>query len=157
MGLIQFNVRLNVASDEILKKFETPSIPRFINRFFYPPYLVHRIDRLLNANNIVIEKNFCNFDDFYKKLKPQNYYLYGYWQSEQYFSEISTILLDEFKIIRKPDESYRLYFDLIKSTNSVSIHIRRGDYIGNTSVINLAQDHVNVITSYSIHYTKLYD
>lgn len=57
-------------------------------------------------------------------------YLDGYWQSEKYFSEIRSQLLEEFR----PAKSLSVYSDRIlkiieRSRNSVSIHIRRGDYL----------------------------
>ena len=53
----------------------------------------------------------------------------GTWQSEEYFKDIRNILLEEF-IFRQPTDKKNLeLIDKIKNTNSVSIHIRRGDYL----------------------------
>lgn len=60
---------------------------------------------------------------------PRNSYLDGFWQSEKYFKDIRQELLSE--IIPKESAS-RLDAPVIGSmrkTNSVSIHIRRGDYV----------------------------
>lgn len=56
-------------------------------------------------------------------------YLAGYWQSEKYFKDIRTEILNIYKV---PDSFYRENKDLlteIEQTNSVSLHIRRGDYL----------------------------
>ena len=56
-------------------------------------------------------------------------YLDGYWQSEKYFKDIRTDILNIYKI---PDSFYRENEDLlteIEQTNSVSLHVRRGDYL----------------------------
>jgi hypothetical protein len=58
-------------------------------------------------------------------------YLDGYWQSERYFADIEEILRREFILQVDPDP---LTFGLCKlahAVESVSVHIRRGDYILN--------------------------
>ena len=65
-------------------------------------------------------------------------YLEGYWQSEKYFSEVGEMLKKEFSIdsIRQNKKSgYGLskqaekYLQQMEKTQSVSIHVRRGDYL----------------------------
>lgn len=57
-----------------------------------------------------------------------NYY-WGGWHSERYYSEIVDELKEIFKF-KLPCSSENLpYIEKIKCTNSVSIHIRRGDYL----------------------------
>ncbi len=56
-------------------------------------------------------------------------YLEGYWQSEKYFKHIEGVLRREFTIKYKTDGKNRDMAALISSVPSVSIHIRRGDYI----------------------------
>jgi hypothetical protein len=61
--------------------------------------------------------------------------LEGYFQSEKYFWSIRDILLQELKW--KPlidSENQKTLLD-IRNNNSISVHVRRGDYISN-SVIN---------------------
>ena len=56
-------------------------------------------------------------------------YLDGYWQSEKYFKDIRTEILNIYKM---PDAIYRENENLleeIERENSVSLHIRRGDYL----------------------------
>jgi hypothetical protein len=61
-----------------------------------------------------------------------NIYLDGYWQNEKYFKGIDTTIRKDFTFKNKPNEINRQYIDRIKSTNAVSIHFRRGDYITNS-------------------------
>lgn len=58
-------------------------------------------------------------------------YLNGTWQSEKYFKQFETKVKQafEFKII---DTKNHTLAKEISSTNSVSLHIRRGDYVGNS-------------------------
>jgi hypothetical protein len=60
----------------------------------------------------------------------KNIYLSGYWQSEKYFSDFSDIIRHEF-IPKIPfNESDQLLAEKMRTDpNSISIHVRRGDYI----------------------------
>lgn len=61
-------------------------------------------------------------------------YLKGYWQSEKYFRYIEPIIRSEFTLTSKPDPTNQQYLEDILSSNSISVHIRRGDYVSNPSV-----------------------
>lgn len=62
---------------------------------------------------------------------PNNTYLVGWFQSEKYFLDIRDTLLHDFTYIHGPDKKSSTLYDRITSTNSVSIHVRRGDYVTN--------------------------
>lgn len=72
-----------------------------------------------------------SFDTEFKSIQ-NNSLLIGYWQSEKYFREIRNIILDEFTIKSKLYGENYLMAKTITNTNSVSIHIRRSDYLPNT-------------------------
>ena len=84
-------------------------------------------------SNYIKEKNF-NFDREILELSD-NVYLDGYWQSEKYFKDIENIIKKEFRLEYELDEKNREMADYISNCESVSIHVRRGDYVTN-SVIN---------------------
>lgn len=57
-----------------------------------------------------------------------NYYVFGWFQQEAYFKDIRKVLLKEFRPKEKiavPAELLRI----LKNENTVSIHVRRGDYL----------------------------
>lgn len=56
-------------------------------------------------------------------------YLKGYWQSEKYFLDIAETIRREFTIKTPLSEKNNEMSELIASKQSVSIHIRRGDYV----------------------------
>lgn len=62
-------------------------------------------------------------------LQMDGYYLEGYWQSEKYFSDIREKILDTYHFPEFSAESQKEYADRIKNGCSVSVHIRRGDYL----------------------------
>ena len=58
-------------------------------------------------------------------------YLNGYWQSELYFQAIEEIIRAEFQVRTEPDAENAEMAGRIRDCASVSIHIRRGDYVSN--------------------------
>ena len=61
-----------------------------------------------------------------------NIILDGFWQSERYFKNIRDYLTDFFTIAdTKSLEDISHIVALIRSTKSVSLHVRRGDYVSN--------------------------
>ena len=59
-----------------------------------------------------------------------NCYLEGYFQSEKYFSNIEAAIRDSFIFRKEKDDNVKKWEKYIKNAgqNSVSIHVRRGDY-----------------------------
>ncbi len=59
-----------------------------------------------------------------------NITLEGYFQSEKYFIEIEDVIREDLTLSVNSDEPlFNRYRDEILRTNSVSIHVRRGDYL----------------------------
>lgn len=76
-----------------------------------------------------------------------NYYVKGWFQSEKYFKDIRSILLKEFVPLNKIHISKELR-EAIESQESVSLHVRRGDYVK----LGLALD--AIYYERAIHYMK---
>lgn len=72
-----------------------------------------------------------NHSDFNPEVLnlPDNIYLEGYWCSEKYFIDIADIIRKEFTVKTPQTDKNKELAELINSTESVSIHFRRGDYI----------------------------
>ena len=66
-----------------------------------------------------------------------NLYLDGYWQSEKYFVDVKDIILSEFTLQAKPSHLSLELASQISKTQSISLHIRRGDYISNSNTNKL--------------------
>jgi hypothetical protein len=81
--------------------------------------------------NIYKEKN-NSFDENFLNCED-NTYLIGYFQSYKYFSNHSSIILKHFSPVISLSEKNKYIKNLIFTTSSVSIHIRRGDYVSNES------------------------
>jgi hypothetical protein len=77
-----------------------------------------------------------SFDNSFFSLKG-NIHLIGYWQSEQYFNNIREELLLDFKLRHSLDKLNKRLEEKIHNSNSVAVHIRRGDYISNSSAAHV--------------------
>ena len=89
---------------------------------------------LSNLKNIKIEEYHKSnslqmvTDDFNFKIIEDNSFLNGYWQSEKYFTEIDSIIREVLKI-EDSLKNYIINKYPILDKNTVSLHVRRGDYI----------------------------
>ena len=63
---------------------------------------------------------------------PKHVYLDGYWQSEKYFVDIEDVIRREFTVKVEQDPQSREIAEQIANTQSMSIHVRRGDYVSNS-------------------------
>ena len=70
------------------------------------------------------------FDSAILKIKDHAY-IDGYWQNELYFKDISAIIKNEFTLKDCLDKKNIKIRDEIVNSASVSVHIRRGDYVTN--------------------------
>jgi len=86
---------------------------------------------LRNAN-YVVEPSFA----YYQKVFdcPNSAFVRGFWQSERYFSSIRKELLIDFSFDKSLSTQNLQVLEKLKGKTSVSIHIRRGDYITNLEV-----------------------
>ena len=73
------------------------------------------------------EKRSSYFDA--RVFKNNFVYLDGYWQNELYFSNIREVLLRELSPINSMNDLGCDYLEPINKCNSVSLHVRRGDYL----------------------------
>ncbi|QWD04224.1 alpha-1,2-fucosyltransferase [Polynucleobacter paneuropaeus] len=89
-------------------------------------------------NRIYIEQEFPDFDPRLINLELcGDSYIDGLWQSEGYFSDIEDIIRRDLKIKPPLDDKNQKLSALIKSKNSIGIHLRR--FIkSDTSTVNLA-------------------
>lgn len=122
VALKHFNIDLNLATKKEIRKLKY-----FENEFFV------RMERkavqklpLLNRRYVV--QNLFNNQKRIPNYKDNCYYD-GYWQSENYFKSIEDIIRKDLEFKFQINQNNQTIFDDINSNESVSIHIRRGDYI----------------------------
>jgi hypothetical protein len=117
-----FNIKANIASKDILKCVPLSRKDNFRLT----------IQKIFGNENVIqyVKERTIDFDRCILDL-PDNVYLDGYWQSEKYFVGIRDIIINDFVFLKHPSESNQKILNEIQKCNSVSIHIRRGDYISN--------------------------
>lgn len=74
---------------------------------------------------------FCEPSDGFtdKVFSMDNTYFKGFWQNEAYFEPVSDKIRDVFRFPSPDRQELKEIIEKISSTKSVSIHIRRGDYL----------------------------
>ncbi len=77
---------------------------------------------------VVKEKNVNVYEPELLNLNGNIYYS-GYFQSEHYFKDFRSEIIKQFSLKAQPNETNLKILQKIKTTNSVSMHIRRGDYV----------------------------
>jgi len=70
------------------------------------------------------------FDERVLEL-PDDSYLEGWWQDERYFLDIRPALLEEIELKDPVAGRNAEWLRQIQNTTSVSVHVRRGDYVDN--------------------------
>lgn len=87
---------------------------------------------------IISEKQFSYDEQMILELKSlkselmdNNFLLVfdGYWQSYKYFSTIAEVIRESFCVDLDFNGNFQTLLSLIRSTNSVMINVRRGDYL----------------------------
>ena len=119
-----FDIKVKEAKDFEIKKIIG------LNRYSLFRKISNFLPSKFNQNNYFLEEG-VPFNKNYLEIK-NNSYIYGHWQSEKYFLDYENFIRKKFSF-KKPLISKNLYFEeLIKKIpNSVSLHVRRGDYINN--------------------------
>ncbi|MFA7193542.1 MAG: alpha-1,2-fucosyltransferase [Candidatus Paceibacterota bacterium] len=122
--LIKFNIQAKPASIEEIQKIKNPfgRISDIMRKISQKIFFKYRIDF---------------HPSFLKKIenklkKNKSAYVEGYFQSEKNFLEIREILLQELSLKEEfKSETFKDLQTEIQNCHSVSVHVRRGDYVQN--------------------------
>ncbi|PJA89806.1 MAG: alpha-1,2-fucosyltransferase [Candidatus Magasanikbacteria bacterium CG_4_9_14_3_um_filter_32_9] len=112
-GLKHFNITGNVATPEEIKKTK------------YPFGIFSKVWRGFKGKILKIHNIGWNP----RVLDSKKSYFDGYWQSYKYPDTIRKILLKELTLKIPIENKYSKILEKINNPNSISLHIRRGDYI----------------------------
>lgn len=112
-----------------------------ISRIIRPTnYLARAIGTVFGASPLKLQSKTIFREPEGSKFKPAfleqtgDKYLIGYYNSYKYFEPIRNVLIDEYQPREKISLQGQELLRLIESTNSISLHIRRGDYINDLDV-----------------------
>jgi hypothetical protein len=120
-----FNNSINIAGDKL------------VSRFLHPGF-VQKVFKKMGINNSTIyRENSLRFSDAVFEVKPPAYFE-GFFQSEQYFSVVGQLIRKNFTFKSSLNKKSQIIADeLTHQANTVSIHIRRGDYVSSTAANHL--------------------
>jgi hypothetical protein len=90
-----------------------------------------RAARALSGTGRVIKERHFHFDPELTAAVG-DLYIDGYWQSPRYFEGIRELILREFDVRYAQCAEDCTLFDEISNSNSVAVHVRRGDYVSNS-------------------------
>jgi hypothetical protein len=114
-----FNVKPRFAGEKELEFFGERSgrLKRVLLRMF--PGFTSKIT--LNESGHLFYGNFFRL--------PSHTYLKGFWQSEKYFKVYERAIRQDFVIRGNMPEELKPLEEKIRKVNSISMHVRRGDYV----------------------------
>ena len=153
------NFKLDLSWYHNYHKFEDESNPNAATKRTYLLDKFNVQEKLLNPlylsisyrlNNYSILKNVKNFPiinhfiystitesefDMDKIQKLKNIYLSGFWQMDDLFEDYSNLIREEFKLTNTISNENRPFLNKIEQSESVAIHIRRGDLLSRPAAV----------------------
>lgn len=124
-----FNISARKATKEELKRLTRYTTSYFLSRIYnklLPPLKTEFREKYFYQ--YYPEALICSKDKYYE----------GYWQNHQYFQEVKSRIFKDFDFRNPMDErNASLCREIKENPISVSLHIRRGDYLNNKLYRNL--------------------
>ncbi len=124
-SLDHLKVNLPVASDRDLARYRPTAAQNILRSLLGPLGLSDRI-----VPRHYIRERHLGYDPRILQLSG-DYYLDGYWQSERYFRSHRASILSEFRVTTAPRGTDREVLKDIERSESIAVHVRRGDYATN--------------------------
>ncbi len=142
--LDSFNTIVKQASEEDINKLKRrlkkPDLYRkIIRRFGFSPYSnsqFHFDNERIDNTSVELLKEYPNL------------YISGYYADQKYFIDIEPVLRKEFTLKQGFNKENKVFENKIKSSNSVSLHIRRGDYVNNPFFANIPLEYYKKAMDY---------
>ncbi len=127
--LLNFNVSIRIATGEDFSRIKIPSTENsdLLSKIMRKIFRITESFKPLDQRKFIVEPyfEFCpeilNIED--------NCYLSGVWQSAKYFKSIESMVRESFTLKNSPSMKTKDWVEKVSVCNSVSIHIRRGDYV----------------------------
>jgi hypothetical protein len=114
-----------------LNKFKYIDNPLLNNRIIMIfIYTFFKVVSFCRFKMIVKEKNFYSIDKEATNINHSAYFI-GFWQSYKYITEFRDIIIKDFSFKNEFNTEIKQIANKITSSESVSVHIRRGDYAYN--------------------------
>lgn len=141
--LDRFKINAEIATTSDIRMFKRREFPRFISGL---------AKRIVGHKIFYHKKN--HHDENYispekvKSLTMENIYLSGYWAGENSFMENAEILRKEIQPVSPLTAASDELLQRIDNFNSVSLHFRRNDYVGNPYFAELTMNYYSRAIKY---------
>ncbi len=112
-----FNIQAEFMSDALAGKVRRSRT--FLNKV---------INHFSKDKIIVINEDDANAQAIFQN-PIDNIYLRGYWHRHEYFSKVKQDIIGDFNLSYELGDEQSKLLKMVSKSNSVSIHIRRGDYL----------------------------
>lgn len=119
-----FNIQKKIASSREVtdyKKFKK----KLGRRWFFHNKLIADDSKYFQEESFAFDPRALNLDN--------NVYIDGYWQSEKYFKDAEAVIRSDFSFVLPQGEKDKEVSRLINEYSSVSVHVRRTDYVTDTN------------------------
>ena len=117
-----FNINFEASTPSIVRNMLGWRGSRFVKKVLKRPQF-----SWLKGKKFVVEPHFNYWPKFFDLT--EDCYLSGYWQSERYFNAFENIIREDFTFRGSLSVKNAKLALKISQTQSVSLHVRRGDYI----------------------------
>jgi hypothetical protein len=114
-ALSHFNISAIIGDDSNLPPIRSNPIPYYLWRCF-------------GKSPKFIRETHLGYNETINTLGG-NTYLHGYFQSEKYFAESAKELHQDLQLSTPASDENKQWLDRIDTSNSISLHVRRGDYL----------------------------
>jgi hypothetical protein len=125
LTLTKFNIQAEIADETDRAQFICESKNKFVRG-------VHKLNRIVKGLHYIGDKALVHAYHYNALNTPDNSYTDGFWQSDLYFKDIEPIIRSDFSLKMPLSAHAKGIEQQIKSSNAVSIHVRRGDYLKQT-------------------------
>lgn len=123
-GLDEFNIQAEVASKAEVEKFIPTGLSGIRRRLFF----FQQNHKPYEFRKVITEPSFSYNPEIVNKT-PDEAYLLGYWQTEKYFKEVSSVIRDDFTPLKTFSSVFQRCEEKIANQVTASLHVRRGDYV----------------------------
>jgi hypothetical protein len=115
--LDRFNIPIELASQDEIHAFTGSNpVARYINKR----------ENYLRCPKVFAQPHYHFYNDWFQL--PSDLYLSGYFQSEKFFTPLISELSNWYSPAQPLDQKNESLKSIMQSTQSVSVHVRRGDY-----------------------------
>ena len=127
--LNKLNIKATIASKEDIFNFNNGSLSKKAGKLIEKIPWIRVKDFIRKPFSKVFTEPKVSFNPEVLNIR-HDVYLKGYWSSYKYFDDIREVLLEDFSFKEKMNnENKKIADKILSSDSSISLHVRRGDYI----------------------------